>query len=265
MVGVLHSRLGVPHPRGYPSQVLMVGGTPSQVRGYTIPGWGYPGQVLMVRGNPFQVGGTPSQGGGTPARSWWWGYPGYPTHHPDLARGTLGTPHHEDLAGYPPPSRLGWGTPHPWDGIPPTIQIWMGYPPCQTWDGVTPHQELAGVPPHPKPEMGYPPIIQTWMGYPLLPPHRNVNRQAPVKTVLSLVLRTRAVTTTKLLFVWIWWESQSQYRILNARLCDLTLYPSCGTKYQRVKCFCNDVKVPAFKCFSSYRRRCYWDQQLNIT
>ena len=40
--------------------------------------------------------------------------------------------------------------------------------------------------PHP-----VPPPIWTWDGVP--PPPRNVNRQTPVKTVTSLVLRTRAV------------------------------------------------------------------------
>ena len=34
------------------------------------------------------------------------------------------------------------------------------------------------------------------------------------------------------------------------------------TKYQRVKSFRNDVKVPAFKCISSYRWGCHCDQQL---
>ena len=116
--------------------------------------------------------------------------------------------------GYPPPSRPGWGT-LPWNGVPPTIQTiktWLGYPlpsrpgqgtpPPQTWDGVPPptpdlrwgtphHPDLDGVPPQPQTWDGVPPTIQTWMGYPPRPP-RNVNRQTPVKTVPSLVLRTRA-------------------------------------------------------------------------
>ena len=61
------------------------------------------------------------------------------------------------LLGYPPPSRPGWGTPHHQDlagAPPPTIKTWLGYP-----------QDLAGVPPHPRPEMGYPPLPRPEMGY----------------------------------------------------------------------------------------------------
>ena len=226
--------VGVPHPRvgegGYPGQVLMAGGTPSQ-------GWGYPIQILMVRGTHPRSGGTPSKNGGVPLSDFdGWGvshpiggstpsksrgYPcqilmvggtsfqvrGYPTqvrgtpNHPDLARGTPPVPHYnQDLVivppqdgvpptiktwlgypptprmGYPPPSRPGWGTPRPEMGYPPPSRPGWGTP--QTWDVVLPHHpDLDGV--HP----------QTWDG--VLP--RNVNRQTPVKTVPSLVLRTRAV------------------------------------------------------------------------
>ena len=111
---------GLPHPRGggYPSQVWMVGGTPS---------WGgYPNQVLMMGGYL----GTPH-----PASR-----PGWGTPRPGM--------------GYPPPSRPGWGTPHPGMGYPPdlgwgtpTIKIWLVYPPPTLQWGT----------PHPRPGMGYPP------------------------------------------------------------------------------------------------------------
>ena len=110
-----------------------------------------------------------------------------------------GTPHHPDQAGvpptpgmgYPPPSRPGRGTSHPRNGVPPTIQTWLGYPhhldlagvppTIQTWPGYPPgmgtphHPDLFGVPPHPRD--GVPPTIQTWLGYPPtpgngVPPHQ---------------------------------------------------------------------------------------------
>ena len=155
---------GVPHPRvgGYPSQVLMMGGTLSQVWGYPIPGWGVPQPGL-------DGGGTP----GTPTIQIWLGSPqmGYP-HHPDLAGVPptpdlgMGTPHHPDLdgvpprpemgypptiktwMGYPPPSRPGWVTPHPWDGVPHHPDL-DGVPPDLRW-GTPHHSDLDGVPPHPK-------------------------------------------------------------------------------------------------------------------
>ena len=67
-------------------------------------------------------------------------------------------PQHGPGVGYPPPA--GWGT-FTW--------TWMGYPPLNLDLGLVPLDQLDGVPP------------------------RNVNRQAPVKTVPFLVLRTRAV------------------------------------------------------------------------
>ena len=73
-----------------------------------------------------------------------------------------------------------------------------GYPPVQTWDGVP--SPLHG------PGTGYPHLDLGWgtahldlvWGTPCQPhgvPPWNVNRQTSVKTVPSLVLRTRAVTT----------------------------------------------------------------------
>ena len=53
------------------------------------------------------------------------------------------------------------GVPHPWSG----------YPPILTWWGCPPHSDLAGLPPAP-----------------------GVNRQMPVKTVSSPILRMRAIT-----------------------------------------------------------------------
>ena len=131
-----------------------------------------------------------------PIQSWWcWGVP-----HPVMVGGTLGTPHHPDLAGWgtpgtpppsdlglgiPPPSRPGWGV--PW--VPPHHPDLAGggtpgTPHHQTWDWVSPHhpdlavggtlstphhQTWDGVPPTIRPEMGYPlPTIQTWDGVPLL-------------------------------------------------------------------------------------------------
>ena len=166
---------------------LVGGGTPSQVwgrgvpqpgldgGGYPIPG-GIPQSDLDGSGVPHQrVGGVPQpghDGGGYPI-------PGLGVPHPRGVPqpgldggGTLGTPHHLDLArgylGYPPPSRHGGGTPGTpppskpgqstptlWDGIPLTIQTWLGYP--HPWDGVPPPQTWDGVPPHLRPEMGYPP------------------------------------------------------------------------------------------------------------
>ena len=75
--------------------------------------------------------------------------------------------------GYPPD--LGWGTsPQTWDGVPPGPRI--GYPP--TWDGVPPDLRW-GTP------------LQTWDGVP--PPQVWTDTQTRVKTLPSLILRTRAV------------------------------------------------------------------------
>ena len=100
--------------------------------GYPIPE-GYPGQVLMVGGTPSQV-----WGGGVPQP----GLDGGMEYPPDLG---WATPHHQDLAGVPPypgmdtpPPDLGWGT--------PTIKTWLGYPPTLGW-GTPPPQTWDGVPP----------------------------------------------------------------------------------------------------------------------
>ena len=91
-------------------------------------------------------------------------------------------------------------------------QVWTGVSPFQVWtEGVLPFQVWIGVP-HPA-DMGYPldgvPPVLTWEGNtPLprpgkgVPPVRkdgdtplstDVNRHTPVKTVPSLLLRTRPV------------------------------------------------------------------------
>ena len=93
-----------------------------------LDGGGYPSQVWMV-------GGVPQQGldggGGTSARSGWWGVPPSQVWMVGVPGQVLGTPHHPDLAGVPPPTMTGWGTPH---------HDWMGYPPTMTGWG-TPHHD----------------------------------------------------------------------------------------------------------------------------
>ena len=112
----------------------MVGG------GYPIPGLGWgstPARSEWCRGVP----GVP------PARSGWWGGTwGYSPGQVWMVRGTQGTP----------PSRPGWSTPHPWDGVPPTIQTWLGYPPSQTWDWEPSH-------PPSRPGGGAPPLDRAAM------------------------------------------------------------------------------------------------------
>ena len=107
-------------------------------------------------------------------------------------QGAGGTPSSLGQGGYPgvlPHLDLGWGTPPTWDGVPPISWMGypltgpgMGYPPAWAWDGVPP-MSWMGYPPPPGPGTGVPP----WSAV------NNVNRQTPVKTVPSLVLRTRAV------------------------------------------------------------------------
>ena len=59
----------------------------------------------------------------------------------------------------------------------------MGYPPTLTWDGESPPiWTWDGVPPYLDRGWGTPHLPRPGMGY---PPPRNVNRQTPVKTVLS--------------------------------------------------------------------------------
>ena len=110
-------------------------------------GGGVPHPV-MVGGvpHPVMLGGTPSSHGG--------GTLGTP-HHPDLAGGVHGVPPTIQTWLYPPPSRPGLGTPPhhqdlAGDGVPsPTIQTWLGYPhPPQTWDGVPLTPDLGWGTPH---------------------------------------------------------------------------------------------------------------------
>ena len=126
---------------GYPIQVWMVGGTPSQV-------WGYPIQVWIMEGTPSQVWGVPHpglDGGGYPISGLGWGIP--------YLRSGVGVPHLRSWTGGTPSQVWGthpgldgggllqpglddWGTPQlgldgrghpPWDGVPP--RPGMGYPP----------------------------------------------------------------------------------------------------------------------------------------
>ena len=140
--GVPHPRsgVGVPHPRvrGYPGQVLMVGGT---------PGLGVP----HPRGVPW----SGLDGGGVP-------HPKVGVPRPGLDGGTQVPPPSRPRQGVPwvpPPSRPGQGT-SPRMGYPPSRPGWGTQP--QTWDptpdlgwGTPHHPYLDGVPP--RPEMGYPP------------------------------------------------------------------------------------------------------------
>ena len=92
-------------------------------------------------GGEFLIPGL--DGGGTPSQIWTGGYP-----IPDLDRGGTipgldrGVPHPRSGGRYPrtgwgtPQSKTGWGTPtQDWigypplglDGVPPPIQVWMGY------------------------------------------------------------------------------------------------------------------------------------------
>ena len=92
--------------------------------------------------------------------------------------------------GYPPPGP-GKGIPPTWTwegGTPPTWTWAGGTPPAWTWEGGNPPAwTWKGVPP-PRPGEGDTP--------PSPHPPTDVNRQMPVKTVSSLVLRTRAVIIT---------------------------------------------------------------------
>ena len=124
-------------------------------------------------------GGYPIWRGGTPARSWWWG----------------GLPHPGEVT---PARSWWWGVPHPRFGVShPRVGE---YPSQVLMVGGTLGTPRNAVPPPPsRPGWGTPsPTIQTWMGY---PPPRNVNRQTPVKTVPSPVLRTRAIIIFIFLFV----------------------------------------------------------------
>ena len=152
---------------GYPSPVLMAGGTPSRSGWWGVLHPGLDGgdnhiQVLMVGGTPW----LGLDGGGTQ---------GTPHHHQDLARvpPTLGLdggvvpPTIKTLLGYPhpgmrypPPSRPGWGTPLGWGTLPPA-RPGLGTPP--PWDGVPPTNLGWGTPPPSRPGWGTPP---PWDGVP---------------------------------------------------------------------------------------------------
>ena len=109
---------------------------------------------------------------------------------PDLARVPppftiqtwLGYPPPFPGMGYPPPSRPWWGVPQV---TPPHHPDMAGVPPPHPRDGVPPPPSRHGWGnPHPRPGMGY---WQVW--------------QTRVKTLPSLVLRTRAVKKKKN-FIW---------------------------------------------------------------
>ena len=98
-----------------------------------------------------------------------------------------GTPFPGLDGGYPlPRSGRGGGTPFWWWGG--GVIPWDGDTPIQTWEGVPPSGPGKGYPP-PGPAKGVTPLSARW-GY---PPPRNVDRQTPVKTIPSLILRKRAV------------------------------------------------------------------------
>ena len=141
---------GVPHPlmvRGVPHPV-MVGGLPHSL---IVGGLSHPVMVRGTRGTPHPDLARVVPWVPPTIQTWLGGTPGTPPHHPDL----VGVPPHHNLAGYPPPSRPGWGTPS-------TIKTWPGYPP--------------------------PPTIQTWPWYPPPPPSR-CGLTNKLKTVPSPILR----------------------------------------------------------------------------
>ena len=107
-----------------------------------------------------EIGYLLSAGWGTPHLDLGWGTPsaGWDTNLPGPG---MGYPSPGHLQWVPPHLDLGWGTPI----------SWMGYPLLHL-------------------DLGWGTPLVGWMGY---PPPRNVKRQTPVKTVPSLVLRTRAV------------------------------------------------------------------------
>ena len=89
------------------------------------------------------------------------------------------------------------GTPHPvltWGGGVIPILTWDGVTPLLTWDGGNPPPSRMG---YPRQEgWGYPPV--NWME---VSSSQNVNRQTPVKTVPSVILRMRTVTNSSAHFV----------------------------------------------------------------
>ena len=126
--------------------------------------------------------------GGTPG-----GHPPYPGRVPPLWGGGVpwaGAPllegctpgRHPPAGGYP-----GW--------VPPARGVHQAGPPTWTWMGYPPHLDLDGVPPLPGPGWGTPPTW-TWNGVPP-PPRCELTHR--LKTLPSLVLRTRSVTTKQVL------------------------------------------------------------------
>ena len=166
--------------------------------GYPIPGWrGHPIQSWMGGGYPIpgldrSTPSSPGQGvphpvldGRYPIQSWMGDTPSSP--------------------GGVTPSQICMVVPHPSSGWACTpSQVWMGGTPSQVWMGCTPSSPGWGVPPYldlgqcPSPclDLGW--STPAWIQDGVPPPFpRNVNRQTPVKTVPSLVLRTRAVMSTR--------------------------------------------------------------------
>ena len=152
--------------------------------------------------------------GGVPHARSGEGYPipcpgGYPI--PGLGEGVPcprsggGVPRPRSVGGGSP-SRPGWGVPQvspcqTWDGVPPLARPGMGYPPWPDLGWGTPQPDLGWGTPRPylgwgtppaRPGMGYPPPARPGMGYPP-PPQMWTDTQTRVKTLPSLVLRTRAV------------------------------------------------------------------------
>ena len=83
-----------------------------------LDGGGYPSQVLMMMGGVPHPGLDGREGGVLQPGLDDGGVPGVPP--------WLGLDGGE-VTGVPPSSRPGWGTPPPWDGVPP--HPGMGYPP----------------------------------------------------------------------------------------------------------------------------------------
>ena len=153
---------------------------------------------------------------GTPPPRPGWVVPQVPTHHPAIqtwleGRGyTWGTPHHPDLARGTP------GTPtiQTWGGMPPP-RPGMGYPPCRPEMGNhhtdlewgTPHWNLGWRTPHPDLGWGTPDWdlgqgtpSQTWDGVPPSPLRCGLTNK--LKTVPSPILRMQAVINLSLAKTW---------------------------------------------------------------
>ena len=204
--------------------------TPSVVLPGYPPGggtWpGYPPRGVPDLGTPPGVW-VPPQGGvpdlGTPPGGYltwvpprggtWLGYPprggtwpGYPPGESGYPPGgylTWVPPRGGNWLGYPPRGIPALGTPPggTWIGYPPGVQVpprggtWLGYPPGGgTWPGYPPRG--VWVPPAASWHSGK--CLQSIMGYgyPPLWTDRLMDGQTRVKTLPSLVLRTRAVTTS---------------------------------------------------------------------